>query len=177
MRGAKHPKIPPTRKRGPGSLREVCQHSRKELLIAKCGGSPSFPSPSPAPGVWRGAISSARSPEGEGRRGPGILWAAVPVGREEPVGGLRGWSLGHGGGGGFSLRWTFALHTSTKDEASHRFCGLLLAHSEKDLSCSVRISGGSSWTGAFHQVSRKKYPPFSDICQKITWRHTKDTVT
>lgn len=60
----------PSGKGGPASLRKACQHSIKKLLIAKCGVSSSFPSASPAPGAWRGAISSARSPEGEGRRGP-----------------------------------------------------------------------------------------------------------
>ena len=35
-----------------------------------------------------------------------------------------------------------------------------------------------SWrTGAFWQVSRKKLLPFSGICQKIVWRHTKDKVS
>lgn len=76
-----------------------------------------------------------------------------------------------------SLRCTLALLASTKDKASHLFCSVLLTCSGKELSCFAGRIGGSSLTGAFQQVSWKKLLPFSDICQRITWRHTKDTVT
>lgn len=67
LQGVMDPDIPPVGKGGAASQHEVSLHSIKELLIARYHVGPSSSSSSPAPGVGRGAISSAQSPEGEGR--------------------------------------------------------------------------------------------------------------
>jgi len=86
-----------SREAGTAGLCEVTQHSTEELPISRSCLGPS--SPSPGPGAWGGAMSSAQSPKGEGRRGSGVLWASVPAPSEESVGGHRGRSLAPGGNG------------------------------------------------------------------------------